>query len=164
MEKVVKKELVDLGLSVKWANVNVGSSKMEDYGTYFSWDEVLGVKNVDWSEYWSGENVNWVSGCRMPSEEEFDELIEKCNWSWEEKNGVKGFKVSSKVNQNWIFIPAGGCMNNEGSWFVGISGFYLSKTMGNGKLRGVVEMVFSRSYKGKKLAGTQYKRLVRLVK
>ena len=91
-------------------------------------------------------------------------MIKKCDWEWNEESGVKGFKVSSKVNKNWIFLPAGGCMNDDGVHFLGIGGYYLSGSMSNGKLRGAIELVFSRIFKGKKLAGTQYKRLVRLVK
>ena len=33
-------ETVDLGLSVKWANMNVGAKSPEDYGDYFAWGEV----------------------------------------------------------------------------------------------------------------------------
>jgi len=32
-------EAVDLGLSVKWASINVGASKPEDYGNYYAWGE-----------------------------------------------------------------------------------------------------------------------------
>ena len=32
-------EAVDLGLSVKWANMNVGAKKSTAYGTYFAWGE-----------------------------------------------------------------------------------------------------------------------------
>ncbi|MCM1516575.1 MAG: hypothetical protein NC080_09245 [Paraprevotella sp.] len=31
---------VDLGLSVKWANMNVGADSPEEYGDYFAWGEV----------------------------------------------------------------------------------------------------------------------------
>lgn len=35
-------EAVDLGLSVKWANMNVGAIAETDYGTYFAWGETKG--------------------------------------------------------------------------------------------------------------------------
>ena len=35
-------EEVDLGLSVKWANKNIGAQTVEDYGTYFSWGNTDG--------------------------------------------------------------------------------------------------------------------------
>lgn len=34
---------VDLGLSVKWANMNVGAEKVTDYGTFFAWGETDGI-------------------------------------------------------------------------------------------------------------------------
>ena len=34
---------VDLGLSVKWANMNVGAEAVTDYGTYFAWGETAGI-------------------------------------------------------------------------------------------------------------------------
>ena len=33
-------EAVDLGLSVKWANMNVGATKASGFGSYFAWGEV----------------------------------------------------------------------------------------------------------------------------
>ena len=35
-------EMVDLGLSVKWANKNVGASHPEDAGLYFQWGDTVG--------------------------------------------------------------------------------------------------------------------------
>ena len=32
-------EAIDLGLSVKWSNVNLGATKPDDYGGYFAWGE-----------------------------------------------------------------------------------------------------------------------------
>lgn len=34
---------VDLGLSVKWANMNVGATAVTDYGTFFAWGETDGI-------------------------------------------------------------------------------------------------------------------------
>ena len=39
-EVLVQGVAVDLGLSVKWANCNVGASTPEEYGDYFAWGEV----------------------------------------------------------------------------------------------------------------------------
>ena len=33
-------EYVDLGLSVKWARVNIGASSIGDYGDYYAWGEI----------------------------------------------------------------------------------------------------------------------------
>ena len=42
---------VDLGLSVKWATMNVGASKLEDYGDYFAWGETQPKSTYNWSTY-----------------------------------------------------------------------------------------------------------------
>lgn len=43
--------VVDLGLSVKWASVNVGAGKPEDLGDLFAWGETTTKENYDWGPY-----------------------------------------------------------------------------------------------------------------
>ncbi len=47
----VVEEMVDLGLSVKWASYNLGASALEDYGDYFAWGETEPKENYSWSTY-----------------------------------------------------------------------------------------------------------------
>ena len=42
-------EAVDLGLSVKWANMNVGATKDSGFGTYFAWGEIKPKSYYSWS-------------------------------------------------------------------------------------------------------------------
>ena len=51
-------EAVDLGLpsGIKWANMNVGASKPEEYGGYYAWGETEEKSNYDWSTY------KWCNG------------------------------------------------------------------------------------------------------
>lgn len=42
-------EYVDLGLSVKWATMNVGASSPEGYGGYFAWGEIATKKEYLWT-------------------------------------------------------------------------------------------------------------------
>ena len=42
---------VDLGLSVKWATMNVGASSPEEYGDYFAWGETQPKSTYNWSTY-----------------------------------------------------------------------------------------------------------------
>ena len=50
---------VDLGLSVKWATMNVGASKAEDYGDYFAWGEVEPKDDYDLGIYkWCNGSYN----------------------------------------------------------------------------------------------------------
>lgn len=47
---------VDLGLSVKWADRNVGASSPEKYGDYFAWGETQPKSVYNWSTY------KWCNG------------------------------------------------------------------------------------------------------
>ena len=49
-------EYVDLGLSVKWADRNVGATKPEEYGDYFAWGETAPKEVYEWSTY------KWCNG------------------------------------------------------------------------------------------------------
>ncbi|MCQ2165759.1 MAG: hypothetical protein MJZ04_11410 [Bacteroidales bacterium] len=42
-------EYVDLGLSVKWATMNIGAKKPEDYGYYFAWGETTEKTYYRWT-------------------------------------------------------------------------------------------------------------------
>lgn len=42
---------VDLGLSVKWANMNVSAKAPEDYGDYFAWGETTTKDDFRWTTY-----------------------------------------------------------------------------------------------------------------
>ena len=97
---------VDLGLSVKWATCNVGASSPEDYGDYFSWGKISPRSSFDEAK-WDDE-ANWGSSWRLPTKEEFQELIDNCEWTWTTLKGKAGYKVVSKKNGNSIFLPAAG--------------------------------------------------------
>ena len=57
--------------------------------------------------------VNWGAPCRMPDSSEFEELYNKCDWSWKSNyNGTSGYLVTGP-NGNTIFLPvSGGRYNN----------------------------------------------------
>ena len=44
-------EYTDLGLSVRWANCNIGAQTPEEYGFYFAWGEVEAKNVYEWSSY-----------------------------------------------------------------------------------------------------------------
>ncbi len=47
---------IDLGLSVKWANMNVGAKTLEGYGNYFAWGETKPKTEYSWLNY------KWCNG------------------------------------------------------------------------------------------------------
>ena len=113
-------EYVDLGLSVKWATCNVGATSVEDFGGFYAWGETITKETYSEGLYTfnskpttlplsaDAANVNWGGAWRMPTQAEFVELINNCNWESETINGVKGQRVTSQKNGNSIFIPAAG--------------------------------------------------------
>lgn len=44
-------EAVDLGLSVKWANTNLGAKTPESFGDYYAWGELKTKSGYSWSNY-----------------------------------------------------------------------------------------------------------------
>ena len=54
----------------------------------------------------------WGENWRIPTAEEWTELVENCSWGWVKiaygEGYVEGFKVFSKKNGNSIFLPASG--------------------------------------------------------
>ena len=65
---------------------------------------------------------NW----RMPTKAEQDELRNNCDWTWVSINGVNGYKVSSRINDNSIFLPANSAYGVNGISDIGVNGDYWS--------------------------------------
>lgn len=132
--QVSKTNLVDLGVSVKWASSNMGANAPEIAGTALQqcyafenfnndrWDEVVQVKFINGKPPYLIDDVddyNWLgnrdydvvtrtmgSGYRIPTEDEWRELEESCYWKNGACNGVKGFYISDRVDgTNVIFLP-----------------------------------------------------------
>lgn len=64
---------------------------------------------------------------RMPTEGEWQELLDECEWKQETVNGVEGFRVSG--NGKSIFLPAAGSVENKDLYFEGSSGCYWSSSL-----------------------------------
>lgn len=68
---------------------------------------------------------NW----RMPTKEEFQELLDNCYVSATILNGVNGWKLKSKKNNKSIFLPAAGEYNGTTRSNYGTIGNYWSSTL-----------------------------------
>lgn len=108
---------VDLGLSVLWADCNVGASSPSEYGKLFGYGDTSGDKwTEDESAYpkvaicnteYDIAKANWGDGWRMPTSAELEELSKKCRWEQTCLNGVNGNRVTGS-NGNSIFLPYAG--------------------------------------------------------
>ncbi len=65
---------------------------------------------------------------RIPTREEWEELLDKCTWKWTSRGGVNGYKVTGP-NGNSIFLPAAGRRYFDYLRGGGSSGFYWSSSL-----------------------------------
>lgn len=123
-------EAVDLGLpsGLKWATCNVDLSQPnkaatapEAYGGYYGWADPTGnnastndddypnatpEQNIQNTDY-DIAHVNWGKGWRLPTDDEQQELVDKCTWTKETVNGVNCYRVTGP-NGNSIILPLAG--------------------------------------------------------
>lgn len=65
---------------------------------------------------------------RIPTEDEWTELMTRCQWRWTTQNGIKGEMVTGP-NGNSIFLPAAGCWLDGSPYNFGAYGYYWSSTL-----------------------------------
>ncbi|MCQ2605322.1 MAG: hypothetical protein MJ204_02120 [Bacteroidales bacterium] len=65
---------------------------------------------------------------RMPTDAEWTELRNQCEWTWKSKNGVDGYEVKAS-NGNSIFLPAAGFRDASSLYGAGSYGFYWSSSL-----------------------------------
>lgn len=128
-------DLVDLGLSTKWARYNVGATSETELGGLFGFGDMTGFKTSVLMEDYASEDIyktdrdvankaygSWLT---MPTVEEFEELFNECKKEWVEQAGVAGYKLTGP-NGNSIFLPAAGSRTQQTVSGQGINGLYLS--------------------------------------
>lgn len=106
---------VDLGLSINWASHNLGSTSSDGLGGGYSWNEA------------KDDVALWKANWRMPTDEEWQELLEKCEWEWTIRNGIGGRLVTGPSG-NSIFFPATGLNIDGKPYIAGSVGIYWSAT------------------------------------
>ena len=88
---------IDLGLSVLWADRNIGSDNPWDYGDYFAWGETKPKPRFDW------DNYKYANG-------DYNKLTKYCN---KKEYGNNGF-----TDRNQILLPEddAATANWHGEW------------------------------------------------
>ena len=140
-------EMVDLGLSVKWASANVGATNGDTaeswYGGFYAWGETETKSDYSWGTYKFGASSpfskygadgktvlevvddvaaqTYGSNYRMPTKAEIEELISLPNQWVTDYNDVSGLngRVFTGTNGNTLFIPAAGYFNGSTHGSVG---------------------------------------------
>ncbi|MED9995719.1 MAG: hypothetical protein UFP03_02875 [Paludibacteraceae bacterium] len=147
---------VDLGLSVKWAIMNVGATSPEDYGDYFAWGETEPKEEYSWETYkWcDGEYDNLTKYCSRSdlgivdnkTKLEPEDDAATVNWGDAWRMPTKEEQVELITECNWtldtvngvdgytvtgpngnsIFLPIPGYFSNTNIEDIGINGTYWS--------------------------------------
>lgn len=133
-----------------WATENIKDDNGNEL--YFAWGETQGytaeqvgtAKNFTWDDYAfgnppskyngtdgstvlvSGDDaaaVNWGEEWKMPTKEQFNELISSANTTtaWTQVDGVNGMLFTSTANGNTLFFPAVGVAGNGN--VIGVGGY-----------------------------------------
>ncbi len=140
---------VNLGLpsGTLWADRNVGASSPSDYGSYYAWGETSTKSDYNLKTYQYHDGSSWtnigsnISGTRydiarrkwggswmMPTKSQWQELLNRCTWTWTSQGGHNGYKVTGP-NGNFIFLPAAGNRRWTSSNRVGREALYWSSTL-----------------------------------
>jgi len=109
---------VDLGLSVKWADHNVGASSESEVGGHYMWGDPTGtataatynmpsLSNISDTQY-DIAKTQWGGNWRLPTDTEIKELVDNTTYQWTTRNGVEGGLFTSKkagFTDKSIFFP-----------------------------------------------------------
>ncbi len=171
---------VDLGLSVLWAECNMGADVPEGYGSYFAWGEKEAKESYTEDNYtfmtdgsfmnigkdisnttYDAASASWGMGWRMPTIAEMEELATKCTWTWTSVNGVNGYRVTGPSG-NSLFLPAAGQQRTEPIG-VGSQGYYWSSTASDDYSNAAYNLNFT-GYSGRWSANRSYGFPIRAVK
>ena len=119
-----KVNAVDLGLSVLWADCNVGGTTDAPTGELYGWGDATGLKTSqdvnDYLDYKGGlylstpkdisgtkydiASQKWGEKWKMPNRKQWEELITKCQWKKVKQGHIEGYRVWGP-NGNTIFLP-----------------------------------------------------------
>lgn len=109
-------EFIDLGLpsKLKWATCNIGATKPAQSGNLYNWGStdpdtpvLVGENtpvNISGNVNFDAARASWGATWRLPTFDEWKELIICCDWKWSELNGTEGYKVIGPKGTS-IFLP-----------------------------------------------------------
>lgn len=173
-----------MGLSVLWAECNIGANSPEEYGWYFQWGGTIpynsnrtpveGGDAIDfgWTNYPlcngsygtitkycinssngtvdnktilepedDAAHVLIGSNCRMPTNDEYQELIDACDVTWTfnyNGSGIGGTIFTLKSDHSkTLFFPAAGYLGGSIWYEEGSDGYYWSSSLEDSPIGGI---------------------------
>ena len=146
---------VDLALpsGLLWCEHNVGASRPEDAGLYFSWGNITGhaagsgynfsqsnynsslgatlIGNIPVSDQFDMAHHNMGGQWRLPRMAECQELFDNCSFEWMNQDGVYGMRATSNNNGNTVFFPAAGGYDGSTNELLGEVGLFWCSDLNN---------------------------------
>ena len=152
-------EYADLGLSVKWATMNIGANSPEEYGDYFAWGETKPKNTYSWGTYkWCKGSYNtmtkYCTASRYGTVDNKSVLDPEddaahVNWggTWRMPTRAEQDELRSKCTWTWttqngvngrlvtgpngnsIFLPAAGGRKDSSPYSAGSDGYYWSSSL-----------------------------------
>lgn len=147
-------DFVDLGLSTKWCKFNVGARSASELGGLFAFGDLAGVSNSTSASDYTPNSDTYRSDydvvfktlgqkATLPTADEFQELFTKCDVEWTTVEGLTGYKFTSRVNGNSIFLPAAGSRTGNAVSGEGAKGLYLTGSINKGNADFAVSYEFA---------------------
>ena len=95
-----------------------------EYGNYGFTDGLTTLQSLD-----DAAAYHQGGGARMPSKEEWQELLDNTTNEWITRNGVEGMLLKSNKNGNTLFLPAAGSRSDASLHDAGSNGYYWSSNI-----------------------------------
>ena len=132
-------EYVDLGLSVMWAQTNIGADNESEAGTLFGYGDQTAIMTSTKLEDYTDSDIAGSTNdliyhldldgdspmkSMMPTHAQIAELVKNTTQQWTTVDGVEGMRFTAQ-NGNSIFLPVTGYRNGETTVADG-TGYYWS--------------------------------------
>lgn len=116
---------VDLGLSVMWAEKNLGANSPGEVGNLYPWGYITPTVLSSWKQYKFISGYTYAlpltdicgnrtydavaaatnGAAQLPSKAQAEELLANCDYEADTLDGVNGMYFISRINGNRIFLP-----------------------------------------------------------